>query len=67
MQSGAFLQLVLTLAAIASRMHLLVTEIHEILVSGWTACHRILQVLNVGNLQTERDVSCEVALIAQGR
>jgi hypothetical protein len=47
MQSGAFIQLVLALAAIASRMFILMPEIQEALALGWAAGHAFLQALNV--------------------
>ncbi|KAJ6630759.1 hypothetical protein B0H10DRAFT_1982782 [Mycena sp. CBHHK59/15] len=46
MQSGAFIQLVLTLAAIASRMHNVVAEISEVLELTWAAVHQIHNVLD---------------------
>ncbi|KAI0646981.1 hypothetical protein C8Q79DRAFT_1009134 [Trametes meyenii] len=45
MQTGAFLQLVLTLAAIASRLSLLLTEVRPALEASWLACFRVLQIL----------------------
>jgi len=46
MQSGAFIQLILTLAAIASRMYTFMPEIQEVLALGWAAGHRSLQALS---------------------
>ena len=52
MQTGAFLQLVLTLAAIASRMSLLLTEIRAALEVSWSASHAALQTVNVRSFFT---------------
>jgi len=46
MQSGAFIQLVLTLAAIASKMYSLMPDIQNSLALGWASAHRSLQVLS---------------------
>ncbi|KAJ8487018.1 hypothetical protein ONZ51_g4428 [Trametes cubensis] len=43
MQSGAFLQLVLTLAAIASRLSILLSEVRGALEVAWSAAFRVLQ------------------------
>jgi hypothetical protein len=47
MQSGAFVQLVLMLAAIAARMDALVPEILDVIQLGWTTSRRILEILDV--------------------
>jgi hypothetical protein len=47
MQSGAFVHLILTLAAIASKMHMLIPEIKEALSIGLAALHRVSRVLEV--------------------
>jgi len=47
LNTGAFAQLVLTLAAIASRMYALIPEIEDTLFVGFTACHQILKILDV--------------------
>ncbi|KAI0831229.1 hypothetical protein BC628DRAFT_1352838 [Trametes gibbosa] len=46
MQTGAFLQLVLVLAAIASRMSVLFTEAKAALEVAWSASYRALQTLH---------------------
>jgi len=46
MQTGAFIQLILTLAGIASRMSSLVGELAEVLQLAWDDVHRILLTLN---------------------
>ncbi|KAI0670454.1 hypothetical protein C8Q78DRAFT_126522 [Trametes maxima] len=43
MQTGAFLHLVLTLAAIASRLSILLSEVRPALEASWSACFRVLQ------------------------
>ncbi|KAL7283334.1 hypothetical protein ACG7TL_002763 [Trametes sanguinea] len=45
MQSGAFLQLVLVLAAIASRLSILLTEVRAVAELSWSAGLRVLQTL----------------------
>ncbi|KAH9901312.1 hypothetical protein C8Q73DRAFT_677453 [Cubamyces lactineus] len=45
MQSGAFLQLVLTLAAIASRLSILLSEVRGALEVAWSAAFRVLQAI----------------------
>lgn len=50
MQSGAFIQLVLTLAAIAARMDSLIPEFQDALRLGWNAGYRFLQDLDVSFL-----------------
>ncbi|KAI8998704.1 hypothetical protein BD414DRAFT_475826 [Trametes punicea] len=45
MQSGAFLQLVLVLAAVASRMSILLSEVRAALEVTWSAGHRVLCTL----------------------
>jgi len=47
MQSGAFIQLVLTLVAIVSRMDILTSELQDALRLTWSAAHRVLQILDV--------------------
>lgn len=47
MQSGSFVQLILTLAAIVARMDALVPELRDTIQLGWTACHQILCILDV--------------------
>lgn len=47
MQSGAFLQLVLVLAAIASRLSILLTEVRAVAELSWSAGLRVLQTLYV--------------------
>lgn len=47
MQSGAFIQLVLTLLAICARMTALLPELQDALQISYAACHRVLQILNV--------------------
>lgn len=48
MQSGAFIQLVLTLLAICARMTALLPELQDSLQVSWAACHIVLQILDVG-------------------
>ena len=48
MQTAAFLQLILTLAAIASRLSSLLSEIHSCVGLAQTACLQLLQILDVG-------------------
>ncbi|KAI0362012.1 hypothetical protein OH77DRAFT_1441157 [Trametes cingulata] len=45
MQTGAFLQLVLTFAAIASRLSILLSEVRSALEVSWSASRRVLQAL----------------------
>ncbi|KAI0374813.1 hypothetical protein BV20DRAFT_960994 [Pilatotrama ljubarskyi] len=45
MQTGAFLQLVLAFAAIASRLSILLSEVRAALEVSWSATHRALQAL----------------------
>ncbi|EIW60456.1 uncharacterized protein TRAVEDRAFT_165252, partial [Trametes versicolor FP-101664 SS1] len=45
MQTGAFLQLVLALAAIASRLSLVLSEVRSALEVSWAASYRALQTL----------------------
>jgi hypothetical protein len=52
MQTGAFIQLILTLGGIASRMSSLVLELADVLQLIWGAVHRILLTLDV-SLRTE--------------
>lgn len=47
MQTGAFLQLVLALAAIASRLSLVLSEVRSALEVSWTASYRVLRTLFV--------------------
>lgn len=47
MQTGAFLQLVLALAAIASRLSLVLSEVRSALEVSWAASYRALQTLFV--------------------
>jgi hypothetical protein len=47
MQSGAFVQLILTLAAVAARMHALIPEFKDVLQLSWATSHRILLILDV--------------------
>jgi len=49
MQSGAFLQLILTLVAITSRMDVLVIELQEILSLIWDVAHLVLETINPGD------------------
>ena len=48
MQTAAFLQLILTLAAIASRLSSLLSEIHSCIELAQTAYLQLLQILDVG-------------------
>lgn len=50
MQSGAFIQLILTLAAISARMDALLPEFQDALRIGWNIGHRFLQVVDVSFL-----------------
>lgn len=52
MQSGAFIQLALTLAAVAARTMALLPEIQDALQVSWAAGHTILQVLDVSAKST---------------
>ncbi|TBU50694.1 hypothetical protein BD309DRAFT_995798 [Dichomitus squalens] len=54
MQTGAFLQLVLTLAAIASRMSLLLSEVRAVLQNTWFASYTALQTLQPSEAQKVR-------------
>lgn len=47
MQTGAFLQLALALAAIASRLSLVLSEVRSALEISWAASYRALQTLFV--------------------
>jgi hypothetical protein len=47
MQSGAFIQLILTLAAVAARMDALIPEFVDVLQLSWAASHRVLMIFNV--------------------
>ncbi|KAJ6596846.1 hypothetical protein DFH09DRAFT_1132894 [Mycena vulgaris] len=49
MQTGAFIQLILTLGGIASRMSCLVSELADVLELIWEAVHRILVTLDPGS------------------
>ncbi|KAJ7452469.1 hypothetical protein B0H11DRAFT_2073568 [Mycena galericulata] len=49
MQTGAFIQLILTLAGIASRMSSLAAELSEVLRLTWDAVNRILSTLDPGS------------------
>ena len=49
MQTAAFLQLILTLAAIASRLSSLLSEVHSCVELAQTACFQLLQTLDVGS------------------
>ncbi|KAJ7109332.1 hypothetical protein C8R44DRAFT_802223 [Mycena epipterygia] len=57
MQTGAFIQLILTLAAIASRMSGLISELAEVLELIWAAVHRILASLDPGRVPHRRRTS----------
>ncbi|KAJ7774673.1 hypothetical protein DFH07DRAFT_800468 [Mycena maculata] len=57
MQTGAFIQLILTLAGIASRMSSLVAELAEVLELIWAAVHRILLTLDPRARSTRRPIS----------
>lgn len=48
MQSGAFVQLILTLAAISARMDALMPEFREVLRIGWVINYQMLQILDPG-------------------
>ncbi|EKM55403.1 uncharacterized protein PHACADRAFT_208922 [Phanerochaete carnosa HHB-10118-sp] len=45
LQTGAFLQLILTLTAITSRMAILLNEIGPVIAQAWVACYRLLETL----------------------
>jgi hypothetical protein len=47
MQSGYFVQLLVTLIAIVSRIDILLPEILENMRMSRTSCHRILQAIDV--------------------
>lgn len=49
MQAGAFIQFILTLAGITSRMSSLVSELTEVLELTWDAVHRIMSTLDVSS------------------
>ncbi|KAM5535224.1 hypothetical protein V8D89_011160 [Ganoderma adspersum] len=51
MQTGAFLQLVLALAAIASRTNILLSEVKAALEISWSASYRALQTLHPSDVQ----------------
>ena len=51
MQTGAFLQMILVLAAIASRMRLLLLEVRSALEISWSASYRALQTTSVRPLR----------------
>ncbi|GJE87206.1 hypothetical protein PsYK624_032890 [Phanerochaete sordida] len=51
LQTGAFLQLILTLTAITSRMAFLLTEIGPAVAQAWAACYRLLENLTPGPIQ----------------
>ncbi|KAI0781013.1 hypothetical protein BD413DRAFT_17917 [Trametes elegans] len=60
MQTGAFLQLVLALAAIASRLSMLLSEVRAALEVSWSASYRALQALypaEVGKAQRLANIS----------
>ncbi|KAF7984049.1 hypothetical protein HWV62_17581 [Athelia sp. TMB] len=46
MQSGAFIQLILTLFSICSRMAALMPELQDALQDSWTACHAVLKIVD---------------------
>ncbi|THH12751.1 hypothetical protein EW146_g7400 [Bondarzewia mesenterica] len=46
MQDGAFIQLTLTMIAIASRLHQLVTDAREFVISMHNDCYRVFQALH---------------------
>ena len=46
LQTGAFLQFILTLTAITSRMAILLTEIGPVAANAWTSCFKLLTVLD---------------------
>ncbi|RDX56858.1 hypothetical protein OH76DRAFT_1336277 [Lentinus brumalis] len=52
MQTGAFLQMMVILAAIASRMRLLMVEVRAALEVSWSACYRALQTIFPSEAQT---------------
>ena len=54
LQTGAFLQLILTLTAITSRMAILLTEIGPVVANSWAAFYRLTETLSVsvGHLST---------------
>ena len=47
MQTGAFLQLILALAAIASRTNILLSEVKAALEVSWSAIYTALHTLHV--------------------
>lgn len=53
MQTGYFLQLILTLAAIASRLNLLLVEISSTLELCQEAFYHLLQILDASELFTD--------------
>jgi hypothetical protein len=58
MQYGAFVQLILTLAAIAARMDVLMSEFQDVIQLSWTVNHRILLILDVGPLHLHPHILC---------
>ena len=46
MQTGAFLQLIVTLVAIASRMSTLLAEVRDSMQHLWSASFELLQILD---------------------
>jgi len=56
MQSGAFIQLILTLAAIAARIDALVPEFQDVIRMGWKINHRILQILDPGQASSIKPI-----------
>jgi len=64
MQHGAFVQLILTLAAIAARMDALMPEFQDVLQLSWTANHRILLILDVGPVISTSSYSFLIVSIA---
>jgi hypothetical protein len=59
MQSGAFIQLILTLAAIAARMDALIPEFQDALQIAWKTGHRFLQVLDPKQAQKMKPIHAE--------
>lgn len=47
MQTGAFLQLVLVIAAVASRMNILLIEVSEAVKVSWSAAYSALKTICV--------------------
>uniref|UniRef100_A0A5K1K0Y4 Cell surface hydrophobicity-associated protein n=1 Tax=Ganoderma boninense TaxID=34458 RepID=A0A5K1K0Y4_9APHY len=54
MQTGAFLQLILALAAIASRTNILLSEVKAALEISWSANYQALQALHPSDVQKVR-------------